>query len=416
MDETRHLVASPNGSDHDALVATAETFRAKYVFPVSGPPIENGCVTVVDGKIVEVGRASTSANAIDLGDVALIPSLINAHTHLEFSQLEKPLGQQGNSLVDWIRLVVAERREQAAGTTSRQERVTAAVRQGLAECEQAGVAAVGEIATLPWAAESFPTSRVRCRLFYEQIGLSRARAQQCLVDSRRWLADFDDSPMMAKSLSPHAPYTVHPLLLTSLCELSKELRIPLAMHLAESPEELMLLNSGSGPFKELLQELGAWDAEAISPGSRPLDYLQMLSRAERALVIHGNFLSGEELDFIAGCRQQLSVVYCPRTFHFFHDADYPLGDMLARGMVVAMGTDSRASNPDLDMLAEMRFAAQRHAEVAPSDILKIATKHGATALGYHDLGEIAVGKPAHFQKVPIETRRVDDPHRLLFES
>lgn len=385
------------------------------MFPVSAPPIENGYVTVRKGEVIALGDGPPAATSIDLGDVALIPALINAHTHLEFSQLEAPLGEKGNSLVDWIRLVVAQRREQATGTSSREEQVTAAVRQGLAECEQAGVAAIGEIATLPWTASAFPTSDVRCRLFYEQIGLTRARAQQCLAAAEQWLADFEDSWWTAKSLSPHAPYTVHPELLRSLCKVAKETRTPLAMHLAESPEELMLLNSGTGPFVELLEELGAWDPAAIPLGSSPLDYLRILSQSERALVIHGNFLSAEELDYVAGHCQQLSIVYCPRTFHFFHDARYPLSDMLGRGIRVALGTDSRASNPDLDMLAEMRFAAERHAEIAPSEILKMTTLHGAMALGYHDLGEIAVGKPARFHQVPITTRRVNDPHQLLLE-
>ena len=386
------------------------------MFPVSAPPIENGCVTVVDGRVDGVSQASPTSTTIDLGDVALIPAFVNAHTHLEFSELETPLGEPGNSLVDWIRLVVANRREQALGAASRAERVTAAVNRGLVESEQAGVAAIGEIATLPWEASTFPQSRVRCRLFYEQIGLPRTRVQQCLDGARQWLTDFVDSPLAVKSLSPHAPYTVHPELLAGLCELSKTMRIPLAMHLAESPEELLLLKNGTGPFKELLQELDAWDEQAMPRDSQPLDYLQMLARADRALVVHGNFLSAAELDYVAGCGRQMTIAYCPRTFHFFHDATYPLGEMLGRGIKVAIGTDSRASNPDLDMLAEMRFAARQHAEIAPSKILEMATRNGADALGYDDLGEIAVGKAASFHTVPIGMRCVDDPHVLLFEN
>ena len=117
-------------------------------------------------------------------------------------------------------------------------------------------------------------------------------------------------------LSPHAPYSVHPDLLAAVVELSNRHKIPVAMHLAESPEELELLRHGRGPLRSFLEELGAWDATAVTPGSRPLDYLRLLARAHRALVIHGNFLDDEEIAFLAAA-DRMSVVYCPRTHDWF---------------------------------------------------------------------------------------------------
>ena len=137
------------------------------------------------------------------------------------------------------------------------------------------------------------------------------------------------------------------------------------MHLAESPEELELLRHGGGPLRAFLEELGAWDATAIPPGTRPLDYLRLLASAHRALVVHGNYLDDEEIAFLGANAGRMSVVYCPRTHDWFAHRDYPLEKMLAAGATVALGTDGRGSSPDLSLLGEMRFAARRHPGVPP---------------------------------------------------
>ncbi len=141
--------------------------------------------------------------------------------------------------------------------------------------------------------------------------------------------------------------------------------VPVAMHLAESREELDLLRDGTGPFQDLLDERSMWDPQAIPLGSRPLDYLRMLADAPRALVIHGNYLDDEELAFLGANRERMSLVYCPRTHAYFFHPPYPLGRALAAGVHVALGTDSRASNPDLSLLEEMRFVCAPILQLAP---------------------------------------------------
>src|SRR5690606_12357758 len=89
--------------------------------------------------------------------------------------------------------------------------------------------------------------------------------------------------------------------------------LPVAMHIAESPDELELLRAARGPFRDLLEELGAWRDAMHPPGRRPLDYLHRLSAAPRGLVIHGNYLDAEETDYLAAHADQMAVVYCPRT-------------------------------------------------------------------------------------------------------
>ena len=182
-------------------------------------------------------------------------------------------------------------------------------------------------------------------------------------------------------ISPHAPYTVSPQLLGDLIKLARRLNLPVAMHLAESGQELELLHDGAGPFQVLLEERSMWDPKAIPRNSRPLDYLRRLAAAPRAVVIHGNFLDEEDFQFLASNRDRMSLVYCPRTHAYFGHPPYPLSRALAMSVHLALGTDSRASNPDLSLLAEMRFVAAAHPAIDPQQILRLGTLACAEALG-----------------------------------
>ena len=136
-------------------------------------------------------------------------------------------------------------------------------------------------------------------------------------------------------------------------------------------------------------------------GSRPLDYLRMLAEAPGALVIHGNYLGAEELFFLGKNRIRMSLVYCPRTHAYFQHAPYPLSRAMAVSVRVVLGTDSRASNPDLDLLTEMRHVAHNPI-VDPHDVLRMGTLSGAKALGRSaEVGSIAPRKYANIVAIPI---------------
>jgi aminodeoxyfutalosine deaminase len=194
---------------------------------------------------------------------------------------------------------------------------------------------------------------------------------------------------------------VHPHLLDKLVELAASRNVPLAMHLAESPDELRLLASGEGEFRYLLEERSMWDDEAIPRGSRPMDYLRTLAKARQSLTIHGNYLATDEIRFIAERRDRMSVVYCPRTHEYFDHPPYPLVEMLAGGVRVTLGTDSRASNPDLNVLEEVRTVTKKFPGVAPESVLRMATLSGAEGLGMSAMiGSLTPGKRADMIALP----------------
>jgi cytosine/adenosine deaminase-related metal-dependent hydrolase len=385
--------------------------KARFVFTAEGPPIRDGVIAIEGARIAAVGQARSGDAVVDLGNAAILPGLVNAHTHLEFSDLAAPIGSPNMPFADWIRAVVAYRRSRTEAERA------AAVRQGLSECSRLGTTTVGEIATAGWPVEAFATTAPRAvesLVFLESIGLRESRIEPALEASRLHLA-LAATRDLRLGLSPHAPYTVHPDLIRRLAGLSATAAVPLAMHLAESREELELLETNRGPLRDLLVELDAWDDEAIPLESTPLDYLRLLSAAWRALVIHGNYLNEDEIAFLGRRAAKLSVIYCPRTHAYFGHPPYPLAKLLQAGANVALGTDSRASNPDLDLLAEMREIAARHI-VPPEWIVEMATINGARALGLErEIGSLAPGKRADITIVHLPESKSDEPYELLFE-
>ncbi|MGD9636448.1 MAG: amidohydrolase family protein [Pirellulales bacterium] len=364
------------------------SLRARTIYPVDGPAIDDGVVTIEGERIVAVGPASEATGTVrDLGDVALLPGFVNAHTHLEFSHLRAPLGRPGMPLLEWLPLAIAARASHANA-------VGPALAQGLQESLLSGTCAVGEIATAD--ASAHPSE---CEppvvTFLEVIGFSRARADSAFAALQDRLANVPRTAG-AVGLSPHAPYTVSPELLRKLIALAKQHQLPVAMHLAECAEELVLLSSGSGPFRELLEARSMWDPAAIPAGSRPSDYLRMLAEAPRALVIHGNYLRADEHSFLAEHADRMSLVYCPRTHAYFDHPPYPLADLLEQGIRVVLGTDSRASNPDLDVRGELRHVVRHLPDVPAEAALRMATLDAARALDCDDdCGSITVGKLAN---------------------
>lgn len=388
-----------------------QTYRARWVFPIDQPPIANGLVTIFAGRIVAVGARSDAGDIIDLGNVALLPAFVNAHTHLEFSLFDRPFGQPGESFAAWLKQVVTWRREQPA--VQGQEQL--ALEQGLQECQAAGVVALGEI-TPPMFAEAWQQQGVNIAgvRFLELLSLNPERVPALTKLAEQFVLHASDK--FTAGLSPHAPYTVHPELLARTVRLSAEHRVPISMHLAESREELELLSSQKGPLVELLQSLTAWYPQSLAKGLRPLDYLRTLSAAHRAIVAHGNYLRGDELDFLAERCERMSVVYCPRTQAYFDHDPYPLAEMLQSGVRVAVGTDSRASNPDLSIWNELRFIQQQWPALNPAEVLAMGTLVGAQALGISDsFGSITPGKVAEFVTIELPDES-SLPHEALLTA
>jgi cytosine/adenosine deaminase-related metal-dependent hydrolase len=366
-----------------------QRLTARWIVPVDQPPIAWGAIEIDGERICVVGPADSlkasrpNVPTVDLAEAIVLPGLVNAHTHLEFSNLARPI-PAGNGFGDWIGQVVAHRRGQHdAGK---------AVEVGWGESLASGVTTIGEIATSD-AWRELPVTSPAGVVYREVIGLLPERWDAALAAARYHLSRMKDGWTLG--LSPHASYSVHPELYERLIDLAVEANAPVAVHLAETQDELELLQHGRGPLVEQLRKFGAWRDGLLPAGRSVLDYLMPLAAAKRGLVIHGNYLTDAEIEFLAG-QPNMSVVYCPRTHAAFGHVPHPWLRLIAAGVRVALGTDSRASNPDLSLWNEVRFLADEFPDVDPAALIRMATLNGAQALGCDaDAGSLTQGKLAN---------------------
>jgi cytosine/adenosine deaminase-related metal-dependent hydrolase len=390
------------------------SFRARWVFPVWGPPLENGLVEIAACRITAV-HDRPGPCTLDLGNAAVIPGLVNAHTHLELSDLAAPL-HPNLPFTAWLKAVLAHRRTRAprrAGGTPSPEAAfeKRIVDQGRQESAHWGTTTIGDIAGAGAGVPDVATGHARLVAFLEVLGLPPERRAGQLERVRAHLAETGS---VLRGLSPHAPYSVHPDLFREVIDLAVANRVPVAMHLAETRAELELLADGTGEFVPFLEALGVWRADAIPRGTGPLEYLRELARVENALAIHGNYLSVDEIDFLTE-HTNISVVYCPRTHAFFQHDLHPWRELLERHANVALGTDSRASNPDLGLWNELLFLRAEFPDFDPAKLLRLGTWNGAFALGLEsETGSLAVGKAADVVVVDLVAADATDPYDLLF--
>ncbi len=347
--------------------------RVRWLLNPDQPPLENVEIVEQHGRVVEIRPLSVSAG--NVLPVILIPTLVNAHTHLEFSSLSEPICP-ALPFQDWITAVIQWRH----GAHSMSGKV---VQRGLEESLRSGVTVVGEITTTqPVSAADIPEG---CRVvsFREVIGLQQERIPELLQQAVLHLSRDSESGSDAeivRGISPHAPYTVHPELFASLLDLAVAQNAVVAMHLAETMDELELLHDGKGRFVDFLRRAGLWNSAVFPGGRRVRDFLEQLARAPRALAVHGNYFSHDDTRFVAR-HANVATVFCPRTHAFFRHGPHPIRQLLAAGARVILGTDSRASNPDLSLWKELQFVATHFQDISIPRLLAMVTTDAADALG-----------------------------------
>jgi len=343
--------------------------RVRWLLNPDAEPRRNVQLTEQNGTVVDIRSLAGSDNQ-NLLPVVLIPPMVNAHTHLEFSSLTKPL-EPSQPFQDWIRSVMRWR--QTASTAS-----SDSIHSGLRESWNAGVRLIGEITTTNSELQQCPDG-MSVVSFHEAIGLQPERIHDQLPHAEKHLA-AQSQPGVIRGLSPHAPYTVHPNLLQELMAIAVKHQAPVAMHLAETLDEVELLTNGTGRFAEFLTGLGLFDSRTFPGGRSVLEFLQELAKAPKALAIHGNYLTDWEINFLVR-HPNITTVYCPRTHSFFDHAPHPFQKMRAAGARVILGTDSRASNPDLSIWRELQHVARLAPELSSGQLLAMITTQAADALG-----------------------------------
>jgi len=368
---------------------------ARWVLPVVTPPLRDGAILVRDGRIIAVGRGDDLRRTVgpveiqDLGDSLLLPGLVNAHTHLSLTSLRAHIPRHV-PLLEWLATVTREAAKMS------EDEVRRSVREGLESSWRAGTMALGEITTRPeGVTEIAADGRFASRVYFEFLGVSPERSErryQAAVDHAGSLSGGNDG--VRPGLSPHAPYSVWPTLWRSTAEFCRENDLRWSTHLAESPYEREFLLEGGGPLRQHLERLGVWDDRFPVPKTNIMDlWTEENILDERALLVHGLHLDPSDLDAIAVSKAFLCL--CPRSNAMLGLPPPGVRDLVERGIPLCLGTDSLASNEDLSVWGEMRAVHALMPELSPDSLLRMATLHGAQALGLEDRsGSLSPGLPA----------------------
>jgi cytosine/adenosine deaminase-related metal-dependent hydrolase len=368
-----------------------QTYTARWLFPIDAPPIERGTITIAQDKIVAIEAHGVRTPDVDLGNVAILPGFVNAHTHLDLTGA-RGLCPPTPDFTQWLRRVIAFRRSRTAPDQDSWG--------GIAECMRFGTTLIGDISAMGASLDALTQVKCRAVVFHEIIGLTQERARESWQNVQGWLKRNGANEYCHAGISPHAPYSV---LDTQYAVLGTQC-FPVATHLAETYEELQLLRDHTGPFVDFLKELNVWN-----PAGLIADPMAVVRALPHGIFVHCNYL-----DPATPFLPTQTVVICPRTHAAFGHPHHPFPKMNVR---VALGTDSLASNPDLDILAEARFLRQHYPEVAPAAILRMLTLNGAEALGFGAVtGSLTPGKSADFAVVPLPEDDRGDPRDLILDS
>ena len=366
-------------------------FTADWLLPIANAPLRHGAVTIADGRIVSVD-AGGSAAAVDLGRVAILPALVNAHTHLELSYLHGRIPPRERFL-DWIGELMAARRQFPDPADAG---IVSAARRGIDELRASGTGLVGDVSNTLVTVPLLRESGVAAHVFYELLGFNVTDPEQRVSAARAEISALAaDGDVVRVSLAPHAPYSVSPALFTAIRgDLDAHPGGVSTVHLGESPEEVEFLKRGSGPWRTMLEQLGVWTDDWRAPGVSPVGYLSELGFLDRCvLTVHGVQFDGDDLSRLASLG--VTIVSCPRSNVYVGVGAPPIEAFYAMDVDVAFGTDSLASAPDLNLFGELAAARRLAPRVTARRLLESATLVGARALGFErDFGTVEPGKRA----------------------
>jgi cytosine/adenosine deaminase-related metal-dependent hydrolase len=287
------------------------------------------------------------------------------------------------------------------------------VREGIAESLRCGTALVGDISNTLVTFDPLTRSDLGGVVFYELIRFNAPDARGFVEQASRQLDTLMPTERVRASLAAHAPYSVSPLVLRAIRDaVDRDPFLPCSVHVSESQEEVEFIQTGGGPWRALLEEIGSWDPAFVPPGGSPVEYLEDRGFLdERVLAVHGVQMTPTDLNRLAAKRTTL--VTCPRSNGHTGAGAPPLEDFYASGVRVAIGTDSLASAPDLNVFAELATMRALAPTVPAAALLDSATRQGARALGFErDFGTIEPGRLARLLAVSLPPR-VDDVEEYL---
>lgn len=384
-------------------------YRAAWVCPIDQPPLRDAVIEIEGGVITSVhpGSRVQVPDVRNLGNVAILPGLVNAHTHLELSWLRGRV-PPANAFTDWVKTLVAIRR----GTEqSISPEIVTPVHDAIRELRASGTVAVGDVSNSLAAVEPMKQAKLRGIVFHELLGFKERDGT--LVEATRQQRQAASGGGIRVSLAPHAPYSTSVELFKAIRAAVNSSDCPImSVHLGESLEEVELLEKGSGAWRGMLETIGVWRDDWEVPSCGPVQFLDRHGVLDsRTLVVHGVQLDDPSLQRLRALNA--TVVTCPRSNRWVGVGYPPIERFYRSGVAVAVGTDSLASVEDLNVFAELKTMRYLAPSVPARTLLESATLVGARALGLdRELGSLTPGKHAELLAVELPDR-VEDVEEYL---
>jgi cytosine/adenosine deaminase-related metal-dependent hydrolase len=378
--------------------------RAKIILPITAPPIEDGAVFVVGNKIQSVQpwkdlRPHLREKSLDLGDVILLPGLVNAHCHLDYTDMAGEISPP-KTFTDWIAAITAYRTGWSYSDYAR------SWLRGAHQLLRTGTTTVGDIESMPdLLPEAWEATPLRVFSFLEMTGIkSRRQPKEILREAMEKIESLRH-PRHRATLSPHAPYSTRPELLQLTAKTIHKRNWRASIHVAESEQEFEMFQHARGKMHDWLKR-NERDNSDCGLGSPVAHLARNKLLGENVLAIHVNYLARGDATLLA--KNKSHVVHCPRSHDYFRHTKFERERLAHAGVNLCLGTDSLATTrkdgkkkPELDMFAEMRCLAAHDKTVTPEEILRMATVNGARALGLAEkIGELSKNSLADLIALP----------------
>jgi cytosine/adenosine deaminase-related metal-dependent hydrolase len=380
--------------------------RARTVVTMDGAPIENGAVAISGNRIADVGKFDeikrrNTGEIVDLGEHALLPGLINAHCHLDYTCLRAKIPPQ-KSFADWIRAINAEKAKLSP------KDYLASINEGFAEAKRFGTTTIANLTAFPGLISQINAS-IGTWWFAELIDVRAADRARETVDLAVQFLDRARPPGAPGGLAPHALFTASKNLYRCCEEIARRDNILLTTHLAESREEMEMFRNESGPLYIFLKSIGRPmdDCGNKTPLELFLGALASTSLSTGChalpewIVAHLNEAAASDFDLLERSKTRFHIVHSPRSHDYFKHSRFPFERLRALGFNICLGTDSLASNENLSLFAEMRTFQKEFPGVPPDEILQMITVNPARALRQENsLGRIRRGCRADLISIP----------------
>jgi cytosine/adenosine deaminase-related metal-dependent hydrolase len=375
--------------------------RARTVVTMDGPPLENAGVAIEDNRIVAVGLVPDLAwisggPMVDLGDVALMPGLINAHCHLDYTMMRGAISRQ-KSFTAWVQRINSLKR-----SLDRDDYLTA-IRRGFAELRKWGTTSVCNIEAFPELMPHLGPSPLRTWWFYEMIDIRHRLTTDDVVAGALSFFRHRAGSLDNFGLSPHAPYTASVSLYQLANSCATAFTMPLTTHVAESREEFAMFQHGSGALYEFMASL----LRPMQDCGRSTPFAQLWQSGAINgdwLLAHMNELTDSDFSLLAEVQRGRAptIVHCPGSHRYFGHTPFQYRRLHDLGVNLCVATDSLASTDSLSLLGELRLLTQNEPWLTPEQLLRTITVNPARALRRRgQLGQITPGALADLIAVPI---------------